>query len=270
MKSLLVTASMLAVLAFTPQAFAADLPARSSAPVYTKAPEFAPVNSWTGWYIGGNVGYGWGNNDMAFGDATSGLPGASGVANQTLNGHVNGVVGGGQVGYNWQVGSFVAGLEADFQGSGVKGTAQSPFALSVVIAGLTSIASSETTLNWFGTGRGRIGITVTPQLLLYGTGGLAYGEVSHVGNTIVSGAASQTALASVSETKVGWAAGAGAEWMFTRGWSAKFEYLHTDFGSSSATGDTIFNGHLNSAVHVGYFWNNRFDTVRAGVNYHFN
>ncbi|SHN76389.1 outer membrane protein [Bradyrhizobium erythrophlei] len=277
MKRLLAISSALAVLAITPQASAADLAART-APVYTKAPEYAPVvSSWAGLYIGGNVGYGWGNGDMTFGDAV-GAPGTPfGILNQTLANRVNGVFGGAQIGYNWQMGSIVTGLEADIQGSGIKGTAQGPTATSFNLAADETItASSESKLNWFGTVRGRLGVTVTPNFLLYGTGGLAYGEVSHSGNVVDvftsnGHPATDSFPTSVSQTKAGWAAGVGAEWMFTRGWSAKVEYLHIDLGSSSASGNFLFNGNpFSSVAPVAYSWNNRFDTVRFGVNYHFN
>jgi outer membrane immunogenic protein len=276
MNRLLAATSALAVVASSSQVFAADLAPRSPAPVYTKAPVLAPVSNWSGWYVGGNVGYGWGNNDMSFGD----VPGtdASGILNQSLGGRSSGVFGGGQIGYNWQIGSIITGLEADIQGSGIKGSAQGAAAAQFILEDNETItASSESKLNWFGTVRGRLGVTVTPNLLLYGTGGLAYGEVSHSGNvtdrfpfegggTLIT----NSFPASLSETKVGWAAGAGVEWMFAHGWSAKFEYLHVDLGTSTISGNGVDSraGPLDDSLR--YSWNNHFDTVRAGVNYHFN
>ena len=271
----LLAASALSVIALASQANAADLAAR---PVYTKAPEFVPVvNNWSGWYIGGNVGYGWGNSDVTFGDLPGGTLGNLGVLNQTAGNGTSGVFGGGQVGYNWQMGSFLAGLEADIQGSGIKGTTQLTPAVNFnPLAGEVTTGSSESKLNWFGTVRGRLGVTAAPNFLLYGTGGLAYGEVNHSGNVqdffpATLGDSGHTFPASVTQTKTGWAAGAGAEWMFTRGWSAKVEYLHVDLGSSSAIGNHLQNGAPDTTFGpVGYSWNNRFDSVRAGVNYHFN
>jgi outer membrane immunogenic protein len=271
MNRLLAATSALAVLAAASQASAADLAARS-APVYTKAPEYVAVSNWTGWYIGGNVGYGWGNSDVIFGDNLDPGLTALGIPSQKLGNSVNGVFGGGQIGYNWQIGSIVTGLEADIQASGIKGTAQGPgAALFTPTPTETITASSESKLSWFGTVRGRLGVTVTPNLLLYGTGGLAYGEVSHSGNFVNTGDAIIIASpASLSQTKTGWAAGAGVEWMFSRGWSAKFEYLHVDLGGSSANGVSTFSGLPGIVSSIGYSWNNRFDTVRVGVNYHFN
>jgi outer membrane immunogenic protein len=262
MNRLLAAASALTVLAAASQASAADLAAR--APVYTKAPEYAAVSNWTGWYIGGNVGYGWGTNTT---DATF-LPSEiafGGIQNGSLRSNTTGVVGGAQFGYNWQTNNFLAGFEADFQGSGVKGSSQQQL-LFVDGAPTPSgnIRSSSQELSWFGTVRGRLGFTVIPSFLLYGTGGLAYGQVKAAGNTVFDSGA-QLVPANLSTTRTGWAAGAGAEWMFAPGWSAKVEYLHIDLGSVSATGvDT-----LTPANGVRYTFQNQFDTVRVGVNYHF-
>jgi outer membrane immunogenic protein len=248
-------------------ALAADLGARS----YTKAPVVAPASNWSGLYIGGNLGYGWGNNstDFAF------LPSPREFEadnNTTLGTRSSGVTGGAQLGYNWQIGSLVTGLEADIQGSGIKGSARAtPTVLGTAIPDPISVFSSEPKLSWFGTVRGRLGVTVTPDLLLYGTGGLAYGRVDASANWFSSDGSFQAqAPASVSKTKVGWTAGAGAEWMFARNWSAKLEYLYVDLGSASAIGDLTVNQVLHPPLAVGYTWHTRENIARVGVNYHFN
>jgi len=262
MNRLLAAASALAVLATAAQASAADLAAR--APVYTKAPVIAPVPSWSGWYVGGNVGYGWGSNTMN--DAFVPSEMLFSTLNGSLNNNTSGVFGGGQFGYNWQMNNFLAGFEADIQGSGIKGSSQGQ------LAGLNGIFSNDPAdgrisnqkLSWFGTVRGRLGFTVVPSLLLFGTGGLAYGQVNATGNTTFD--FGEQVLANLSTTKVGWTAGVGAEWMFAPSWSAKVEYLHIDLGSVSAFA-------ADNQVPVGgvnYTFQNKFDTVRAGVNYHFN
>jgi outer membrane immunogenic protein len=275
----------LATSALSSVASAADLAPASQA--YVKAPMMPPATNWSGFYAGVNLGYGWGNNDTDLADATPAPnAGATDLASQSLSVGSRGVIGGGQAGYNWQMGSFVTGLEADIQGSGVKGSAtQSKLALITPTVGLfpTSIdGSSDQKLSWFGTFRGRVGTTITPDLLVYGTGGLAYGQVADSGNVqkSIPLVPTSTFAASTSQTRVGWAAGAGAEWMFARGWSAKVEYLHVDFGSASATGEPAASAPqgggqiivVNSTdpARVGYRWHNSFDTVRAGVNYHFN
>jgi outer membrane immunogenic protein len=246
--------------ALTAPALAADLGTRS----YTKAPAIASVSTWNGFYVGGNVGYGWGdgNTDVSF------LPsvGEFEIRNETLKTQPSGVVGGAQAGYNWQIGALVTGVEADIQGSGVKGSARAPqISLTTGLPIDGTLNTSELKLSWFGTVRGRLGVTVTPDLLLYGTGGLAYGQVDASGtanpnqNSIISQAA-------VSLAKTGWTAGAGAEWKFAPNWSARLEYLYVDLGNKSAVGSDA--QHPNFAVE--YTWHTQENIVRAGVNYHFN
>jgi outer membrane immunogenic protein len=199
-------------------------------------------------------------------------------ASGTLDPGPNGVIGGAQIGYNWRMGSLVTGVEADFQGSGIKGLASR----STERPGLNnnggidgSSRSTDARLSWFGTLRGRLGMIATPDLLLYGTGGLAYGRVSNSANTRIFDGDPATPIsvdfpATVSKVKAGWTAGAGAEWMFASKWSARIEYLYVDLGSVSAIGNatalsaTVFNGGL-----VKYTWQTRENIVRAGVNYHF-
>jgi opacity protein-like surface antigen len=137
---------------------AADMTAR---PVYG-APPPAPVYTWTGMYLGANVGYTWGQskNDGA-------LPGFGFTTNETQN--MNGVIGGGQTGYNYQFGSWVWGFESDLQASGQKGSSIIPVVLGTAI-------NTDHKLEWFGTSRSRLGFLATPNLLLYGTGGVAYGQ----------------------------------------------------------------------------------------------
>ena len=255
-----ILATVILTTALTAPGLAADLGART----YTKAPALAPVSNWSGFYIGGNLGYGWGNGDTDVSFLPS--PGAFGLNNTTLGARSTGVTGGAQLGYNWQIGSLVTGLEADIQGSDIKGSARANATLlGTPIPVPDIVLSSETKLAWFGTVRGRLGITVTPDLLLYGTGGLAYGHVDASANYDQGEGVS--APVSISKTKVGWTAGAGAEWMFARNWSAKLEYLYIDLGNESAI------GHVTLAppeFNVGYTWRFRENIARVGVNYHFN
>jgi outer membrane immunogenic protein len=253
---------MVVAAALSGSAFAADLGART----YTKAPAMAgPVTNWSGFYVGGNVGYGWGDGNTDFSFLPTPLEFQ--VNNASLRAPSSGVTGGAQVGYNWQVGSVVTGLEADIQGSGIKGSARATSIDSNT--GLPdrfgSFLSSEPKLSWFGTVRGRLGVTVTPDLLLYGTAGLAYGEVD-ASATWFSSVFDQ-APASVRKTKVGWTAGAGAEWMFARNWSAKLEYLYVDLGGESVIGEFT---PVSPLFKVGYTWHTQENIVRAGLNYHFN
>jgi outer membrane immunogenic protein len=255
---------MVVAAALSGSAFAADLGART----YGKAPAMAaPATNWSGLYIGGNVGHGWGNGSTGI------LPSSEDdiFPASTLDSRLKGVFGGAQIGYNWQIGSLVTGVEADIQGSGIRGSARAALVDLREDDGHPDItASTSSELSWFGTVRGRLGVTVTPDLLLYGTGGLAYGRVKASANVQIDNPPFlDTWPASISSTKTGWAAGAGAEWMFARNWSAKVEYLHIDLGSSSATAIDIAAEHPFSLTTT-YSWNHRYDTLRVGVNYHFN
>jgi outer membrane immunogenic protein len=257
---------MVVAAALSGSAFAADLGARS----YDKAPAMAPAGNWSGLYVGGNLGYGWGSGDTDFSFLPS--PAVFEVNNTSLRARSTGVIGGAQLGYNWQIGSVVTGLEADIQGSGIKGSARAtPTFTRTFLPDPNGVLSSEQKLSWFGTVRGRVGVTVTPELLLYGTGGLAYGHVDASASWVQSlQGFVQEAPASVRKTNIGWTAGAGAEWMFARNWSAKLEYLYVDLGSASAIGDVTRNQVLNPLLKAGYTWRTQENIVRAGVNYHFN
>jgi outer membrane immunogenic protein len=267
-----ILSAVMVTAALTAPGLAADLGARTT---YTKAPVVAPVSNWSGFYVGGNLGYGWGDGNTDFSFLPS--PEIFGDNNTTLGARSTGVTGGAQLGYNWQIGSLVTGLEADIQGSDIKGSARATPTFvgdGTPIPG--NVLSSEQKLSWFGTVRGRLGVTVTPDLLLYGTGGLAYGHVEASANTQFfdnTGAFAGEFPASVSKTKVGWTAGAGAEWMFAHNWSAKLEYLYVDLGSESAIGHLKINGQVlidPELPTVGYTWRFRENIARVGVNYHFN
>jgi outer membrane immunogenic protein len=256
--------------ALTQIASAADLPRKAPA----AAPPL-PMYSWTGFYVGGNIGYGWGNGDTDF----IPLPTAAGFINlapTTLSTDPKGVIGGIQLGYNWQMATWVFGVEADFQGSGIKGdVALSPF-LQNTGATFNGTLSASEDIKWFGTLRGRVGYLVTPAVLLYATGGLAYGHVDYAANANFTPQGTQQYPAAFSKTKAGWTAGAGVEWAFANNWSVKFEYLYFDLGDES----TIANGIPGLAggscgggptvfCQVGYNWETTGNIVRGGVNYKF-
>lgn len=148
---------------------AADLP--------TKAPVYAPVPyyNWTGFYVGGNVGGGWGHTDFTI--ATAGAPVGAGAVALSGSGSSNksGFFGGGQIGFNYQFATnWVAGIEADVDLSGISGSSSTCLALATGVGGCSS---SSGKLNDFGTVRGRLGYAWN-NVLLYGTGGLAWDESS--------------------------------------------------------------------------------------------
>jgi outer membrane immunogenic protein len=220
---------------------AADLPP-ASAPVYTKAPAYMPAPSWTGWYIGVNVGGAWDANTAA---SFSGSPNTAVffAANEfptSLTPNPSGVIGGGQIGYNWQVSNWLFGLETDFQGSGYRGTANAtPTPTGGFVPFNTSVEQHS---DWFGTFRARMGILPSSNLLFYGTGGLAYGQTEASLTTVATGfslatcPAFDTCTTGASQSiRTGWVAGGGVEYMFMPHWTARAEYLYINLGSQSVT-----------------------------------
>jgi outer membrane immunogenic protein len=195
-------------------ASAADLSAPRAA-AYTKAPVVNPATNWSGFYIGAMGGY----------------------ASETAGGPfgIKGGFGGGTLGYNWQFGTFVLGIEGD----GAFGNVSA----SATIAPVTATVKVDS----FSTVRGRFGVAVD-QVLLYGTGGLALADTK-VSATVLG------VSASASQVQTGWTAGAGIEWMFIPRWSLKAEYLYRRFDNTTLLG--VPTGTL--AVNSGQF----------GINYHF-
>jgi outer membrane immunogenic protein len=224
-----------------------------------------PVYNWTGYYAGGNLGYSWGNSNATFSDpllALLGLPGASASL------HPDGPVGGVQIGYNWQANNtWVLGLEADIQASGERDSANVDS--NVLVAGHYTINLAQTIeskLLWFGTVRGRIGVLATPTILLYATGGLAYGGTNLNDNAVFTGTFPGGFAFSSNATKVGYTVGGGIEGAVpnSANWTWKLEYLYVDLGSQSFTGS-------ETVIGTNYSWNSNFtdNIVRAGFNYRF-
>jgi len=279
-----------ATLLFAGSASAADL---------LKAPAMplgGPVPSWTGWYIGATAGYGWSNqgidnvvtstfcNPNDGGCRANTGPVASAALAAAIPPHLStnpkGFIGGGEFGYNHQLGQFVLGVEADVSGADIKGSASA--AQSVGVVGFPNTvnvgAAASEKLDFFATLRGRLGFLVTPSFLAYGTAGFAFGHVSAstafaeaVGGPCGCGPAVATA-ASSSATLPGWTAGGGLEWMFAPQWSLKGEYLYYDLGTMSyaqtitqtdSLGRNFFGAGVSSNVHV------KGNIARAGVNFHF-
>ncbi len=229
-------------------ALAADLPVKA---LPRKAPVVAPY-SWTGWYIGANAGYGVGYGQGTF---------AFGPLLETFNAMPAGAFGGGQLGYNYQFGSFVVGAETDIQGAGISDTRT---CLLGCVPGSSALIDQK--LNWFGTTRARVGLANGP-VLTYVTGGAAYGGTETGVTTTFGGA---TAASSVSATKSGWTWGTGVEAALGGNWTAKAEYLYMDLGSSSASNTVPVPGAAAVIPVVSTFnVKNREQIFRAGVNYHF-
>nr|WP_085773605.1 outer membrane beta-barrel protein [Methylocystis bryophila] len=273
---------------FASPAVAADLPALKEPPV------LPPSAIWTGAYFGANLGgifdasssikivsaplYNDAANGAglvgpsAFGNAVAlAIPGESNASNL-------GVIGGGQIGYNWQFSSFLAGVETDIQGTtlsqNVKVFGSATERTTGAFVGVQTNFSKS--LGYLGTVRGRFGYLVTPTLLLYGTAGLAYGGANFNNGVFVLSSLANFPTAAVSENyndgRIGWAAGGGVEWMFMPRWSAKVEYLYYDLGTVSAnaiawgvvgSGAMLYSDYFKSSARING------NVVRAGVNYHF-
>ncbi|MGB8401158.1 MAG: outer membrane beta-barrel protein [Bradyrhizobium sp.] len=250
-------------------AMAADMAVKT--PVY-KAPPAAAVYSWTGFYVGGNLGYSWGRSgsdwntsalNISGGNPACQFAGTSFCVTGTDTNKLNGAIGGVQAGYNWQTGQFLAGVETDFQWSRQRGSRlfNTGFDVGLGLPPGTLSANYTEKLAWLGTLRGRFGYAAD-RWLVYATGGLAYGRVSIDGTATATGSDQIAALIGLttapcavsgplgfgacpfasfsnSVNKVGWTLGAGAEGAIAGNWSWKIEYLHVDLGKVSTTFATL-------------------------------
>ena len=248
MKRVLLATAALAGLA------AAGLPAAAAdiGRMPTKAPIAAPIpaQDWTGFYVGGNAGYSWGRSDVDY--SIAGVP----VARTTLD--PNSFLGGGQIGYNWQLGSMVLGIEGDFAWR--HGTDAATFTAGNVFGDFTTF---NTTQNWVGTVRPRVGFAAN-NWLIYGTGGVAFGDFNHAYTETRPGVATRTIA--TSDTKAGWTAGGGVEYAFTPQWSLGVEYLYMDFGNTALAEPTAPPVFAPSTAN----FDDKSHVVRAKLNYKFN
>jgi len=243
MKKLFLATTAFVVLAGA-SAGAADMYARP-APAYTPAPAPAPLYTWTGLYWGANVGYSWGQSKF---DAT-----LTGVGTLSRSTNIDGAIGGAQFGYNYQFGAWVLGLETDIQASG-----QSRSSTLGTLPPVT--VTTDHKLEWFGTARPRLGFLATPNTLLYGTAGAAYGQVKDSATINIAGVGAATAT--FQDVKAGWTAGAGIEGAFGGGWSAKLEYLYIDLGKTQMTFATPALGVVATETR-----RTTDNIVRVGLNY---
>ncbi len=264
--------SAVALLASPGLVLAADLPSRKAPPPVVLAAPPPPIFTWTGLYVGANVGYG----RSAGASDIDGLRVENGILTPLaepfqLNGpKPAGVLGGVQAGYNQQFGRFVLGVETDFQGSALSGASRGA---GPIIPGHNFAVDAEATqrVKWFGTARARIGYTLfDPRFLVYATGGLAYGDVHYSQSFLDSDG--DLGLTRQRATRLGWTAGAGAEWAFARHWSLKLEYLYTDLGRGPdlIVAEITPGLGMQPDVHKTFNTNRtQFHTVRAGLNYRF-
>jgi outer membrane immunogenic protein len=270
MRRLVFAGVTVAALGVIQPARSADLPAE---PVYKGGPLIVPVYDWTGFYLGISGGY-------SRGDAanTYTMTGFAPFAGST---HMNGGVFGGQAGFNWQGNrNFVVGLEVDLQGTWQNGTDNPPAVPTTCSAGPIFACTAINTigvdqkLRWFGTARARMGFLPWDHVMLFVTGGAAFGEVESnatITNTATpnlggiplppqSTFASGTAI----NTHGGWTVGGGSEWVLSGPWTAKLEYLFVDLGT--VTNTFVGGGVVPTVVASSHVRDN---IVRIGLNYRF-
>jgi outer membrane immunogenic protein len=212
----LASLGVLAVATMMSSANAADMARRHAMP--TKAPLYAAPYNWTGLYVGINGGAGFGTSDVAT------------VPSGSFN--TNGGLVGGTIGYNWQMGQTVFGLEGDIDWSNIRGS------------GPCGGTTCETRNSWLSTARGRIGYAFD-RFLPFVSGGAAFGDIQ---NNI-------TGVGATTETRVGWTLGGGVEAAIAGPWSAKIEYLYADLGR----GASVLGSDASFKTNI----------VRGGINYRF-
>ncbi len=226
MKRILVVTAAVAALGFVTSAYAADMPVKApmAAPV--------PVYNWTGLYVGGVAGFVTDFNPVW----------DNGITTANLTGNTR-FSAGGTVGYNWQMNSWLLGVEADWAWTDASASTSS---------GGCGGSPCTTTINNVGTARGRVGYLLRPALLVYGTGGYAWANIHHTFLT-----------SDIRTTDGGWVVGGGAEWMLDPHWTVKAEYLRLSLNSTLACGAPTCFANVNT---------HRTDAnmFRVGANYLFN
>jgi outer membrane immunogenic protein len=239
---LTLAAATLAVLAGS--ATAADLGARAPAPYQPPLPP-PPLFSWTGCYIGGNIGGGWASHSSN--DVTGAV---TGVIGADLGSHTaSGFIGGGQIGCDYQAGVWVFGVQGMFDGSGMQGSNTDATGLFVV----------NSNIPWLATVTGRVGVTAAPTVQVYAKGGGAWVRDNYT-VTAVPG----IALGNASSTPSGWTVGGGVEWAFAGNWTAFAEYNYLDFGTpgvnfTPAVGAAAFPINIKQNI----------NSFMVGINYRF-
>jgi len=249
MRQLFITTATLSVLAATSVTTnAADVTARP-APYAPPPPAYAPPPfSWTGFYLGGNIGGAWARRDVT--DTFFGVnfnPGNNGA-----------FIGGGQLGYNWQVNYFVLGIEADFDGVANNNNTGTVF--------IPTLGSIQVTSNnrWITTLAARFGVTNGPWLFYGKAGG---GWVGSDDFTVTNLTTGSSITVSNNNSNSGWLVGAGIEWAFATNWSAKVEYNYLGLDDRTFTvpaGSPFLPGDTFTQI------NRNVQMVKAGINYRFN
>lgn len=226
-------------------AIAADLGARAPAP-YQAPPTPPPVFSWTGCYVGANIGGGWASN------SSNDVAGAvTGVAGADLGSHTaSGFIGGGQIGCDYQAGVWVFGLQGMFDGSAMQGSNTDP----------SSLFTMSSQMPWLATVTGRVGVTAAPTVLVYAKGGGAWVRDNYTLAAVGGGT-----LANANTTQSGWTAGGGVEWAFAGNWTAFAEYNYFDFGTPGVTFTSAADGVTTFPINI----RQNINSFMVGINYRF-
>lgn len=240
-------------------ASAADLPMKA-APMVVPAPF-----TWTGFYVGGHVGSGWGTTESTLNSLTVGgvpfIPSPGVAAVPGVSASRNGFIGGVQAGYNWQTASpLVLGIEGDFSWSDVKGTAP-------CVAGIFPLTQCSAKDKWIADITGRVGVTVD-HALLYVKGGVAWQNTDYtIASTTVFPA--PTFAFAASNTHTGGLLGVGVEYAFMAHWSAKVEYDYMDFGTHHLTAASTISAPIGAPATGTASVTDRLHIIKAGFNYRF-
>jgi outer membrane immunogenic protein len=262
-----------------------------AAPPVLATQTIVPIYNWTGFYVGGNAGYSWGHvgttlsiTEPPFPDCHFCGPGGNfpiDIANIESAGSPafdpKGFTGGGQIGYNWQVSSWVFGVEVDYESFRLKATNSTSTVLPQLTAFpacvgscVANLATSVST-NWLFTARPRVGYAWN-QTLIYATGGIAITKVTFAqsySDNIVVGEGNGFESASASKRLVGWTVGAGFEQALTNHLSVKAEYLFTDFGGLNAAGVLHDSIPTDFSIFTNTIGRLTASTMRGGINYKF-
>lgn len=244
-----VIVSLLAATCLNTAALAADLPSRRA-----PAPYIAPIFTWTGFYIGVNAGYAF-NGDSKLKNVN--FSNFSDVNYTVIRNSDDGsFTGGAQAGYNYQMGSVVFGIEADINYAAV----EKKYFASTDIAGFAGELNAKSEVEWYGTLRPRLGFVPVDRLLVFVTGGLAYGQVKTSATFLDT--TGRNVNGSKDDTRVGWTLGAGLEYAITDNVTVKGEYAYVDLGDKNRTW-------TNGIDFLTVKEETNFHVVRAGLNYKF-